>query len=79
MDLIVLGFDEEKNIYELASQACVLNVMFSRNGFDKLNSKDFNVDKHTFSFEHFITLFYFINLLINQEVGQFTVFYLVIY
>jgi hypothetical protein len=40
----VLDFDEEKNIHELASQAGVLNVMFSRNGFDKLNSKDLNVE-----------------------------------
>jgi hypothetical protein len=43
----VLDFDEEKNIYELASQAGVLNVMFSRNGFDKLNSKDLNVEVRT--------------------------------
>jgi hypothetical protein len=43
----VIDFDEEKNIYELASQAGVLNVMFSRNGFDKLNSKDLNVEVRT--------------------------------
>ena len=39
----VIDFDEVKNLYELASQAGVLDVMFSRNGFDKLDSKDLNV------------------------------------